>query len=103
MPSAAPRKPRNDRAAIIDGEIIRILDATPAFGESVQRAFDRKEQELRALIASLTRAEATALYLRLTSSRKDGVNASFARLTPERRARVLSFLAEAPRARVGAL
>jgi hypothetical protein len=103
MPPSAPRKPRNDSAAIIAGEIIRILDAMPAAGESVQRAFDRKEQELRAVIASLTYAEAAALHLRLIGNRQDGVNASFARLTAERRARVVAFLTESPRTRAGAL
>jgi len=93
-------KHRVDNAAIISGEISRILDAMPASGESVQRAFDRKEQELRAVIASLTHSEAAALHLRLTSNRKDGVNASFVRLTVERRTRLLSLLAETPRGRV---
>jgi hypothetical protein len=73
---------------IIEGEVARIIDAPPAHGESVQRAFDRKEHELRALFASLTRHESIALHSKLSTS------SLLARLTAERRNRVIARLAE---------
>jgi hypothetical protein len=84
---------------IIESEVARIIEASPVPGESVQRAFDRKECELRTLFVSLTRAERISLHASLTAERS-GV---LARLTGERRGRVLASLAEVSRANGGGL
>jgi hypothetical protein len=86
--------------SIIESEVARIIDATPAHGESVQRAFDRKEQELRTLFQSLTRAESIALHSKLSIDR-DNPSSVLARLTAELRNRVLGRLAELSSAKVG--
>jgi len=88
--------------SIIESEVARIIDAMPAHGESVQRAFDRKEHELRTLFQSLTRAESIALHSKLSIDR-DNPASALARLTAERRNRVLARLAELSGAKVGGL
>ncbi len=85
---------------IIESDVARIIAVTPEPGESVQRAFDRKEQELRALFLSLTRAESIALHSKLSVVR-DHASSVLARLTTERRSRVLARLAEVSSAKVG--
>jgi hypothetical protein len=98
QPSRKPPPAANMRA-IIESEVARIIEALPAPGESVQRAFDRKECELRTLFVSLTRAERIALHASLTAER----SSVLARLTGERRGRVLASLAEVSRANGGGL
>jgi hypothetical protein len=88
--------------SIIESEVARIIDAMPAHGESVQRAFDRKERELRTLFQSLTRAESIALHSKLSIER-DNASSVLARLTAERRNRVLARLAELSSAKVGGM
>ena len=96
----APRpSPSANMRTVIEGEVARIIEASPEPGESVQRAFDRKERELHALFVSLTRAERMTLNASLAAERS-GV---LARLTGERRGRVLASLAETARANGGGL
>jgi hypothetical protein len=83
--------------SIIECEVARIIEASPEPGESLQRAFDRKERELHTLFVSLTRAERMTLQASLTGERNDVL----ARLTGERRGRVLARLAETARANGG--
>lgn len=98
---AAPKPAMTVRMhTIIESEVARIIAATPEPGESVQRAFDRKEQELRSLFQSLTRAESIALHSKLSVDR-DHATSVLARLTTERRNRVLARLAELSSAKVG--
>ncbi|MEO6773517.1 MAG: hypothetical protein ABI467_10920 [Kofleriaceae bacterium] len=79
----------------------RILDGLPEAGESVQRAFDRKERELCALFATLAPVECWALHSALsTGDRGNGVVQRVARLTSERRARLIGFIATAARRKV---
>jgi len=82
----------------IEDTIIEILATSPAYGETIEAAYRRKERELAVLFASLTRIEAAALQRRLTAPRADDVLAQrFARLVVERRTRLLALLAETPR------
>jgi hypothetical protein len=79
-------------------EILQILRAPPEWGEPVQGAFSRKERELAAVFEALAPAAARELYRRLSSPRaEDAVAASFARLIPERRGRLLAVLVSAHR------
>ncbi len=101
----APRVPETPKAtvkmhSIIETEVARIIEAQPEAGESVQRAFDRKEQELRALFLSLTRAESVALHSKLSYDRELATSV-LARLTAERRTRVLARLAEVSSTKAG--
>ncbi|CAN5916058.1 hypothetical protein BH11MYX2_BH11MYX2_25110 [soil metagenome] len=60
--------------------------------------FHRKERELIAALDTLTVAESRALQSRLANPKEgDELANKFARLTIDRRARVLSFLADAGR------
>lgn len=77
----------------IELEMARILEAAPASGESVARAFDGKELALKQLFETLTREECMKLHATVTA---DGATA-FARLSSDRRARVLSSLVAAAR------
>lgn len=70
-------------------EILKILNMTPAHGESVQKAFDAKETCLRALFATLTADERATLYAMFTDDRDP---LGFARLAAERRSRVITTL-----------
>lgn len=85
--------------SIIESEVARIIEALPEPGESVQRAFDRKERELRALFATLTRAERIALHASLSAEDSRVLS----RLTGERRGRVLASLTESARTNGGGL
>lgn len=82
----------------IEREVVRILDATPDSGESVQRTFDRKERELCELFVTLTPEERRALHDALTAEVETSrVAARIRRLTAERRARVLGSLVSTAR------
>lgn len=83
--------------SIIDQEVARILDSEPHSGESVQRSFDRKESELRSLFTSLTKDEAADLFVRLSNSNAK----SLARLTADRRGRLMTCLTTVSKARGG--
>lgn len=81
--------------SIVDQEMLRILGATPFIGESVQRAFDRKEQELRELFMGLTHTEAAELFDRISSNDASPL----ARLTAERRNRLMVCLMSSAKGR----
>ena len=69
-----------------------------ALGETVMVGHARKEGELRDLFAQLSILEARALVHRLERARADDpLYALWARLAPDRRARLLGFLADARR------
>ncbi len=76
--------------SVIEQELTRILETPTAAGESLQRAFDAKESEVRALFESLSSDECTSLHLAITN-RKASV-ASFTKLTAERRGRLVAHL-----------
>ncbi len=84
----------------VHAEVARILQDVPAPDESVQRAFDRKERELRGLFSSLSRAESRELQATLDADR-DSNRGPLARLASERRDRVLACLAEIARGKGG--
>jgi len=77
----------------IEMEMARILEAPPAAGESVARAFDQKELALKQLFETLTRDECMKLHATVTAN--DAM--ALARLSADRRARVLSSLLAAAR------
>lgn len=77
----------------IELEIARILEAAPAPGESVARAFDNKELELKLLFETLTRDECMKLHATVTAD--DAT--LLARLSVDRRGRVLTALVTAAR------
>jgi hypothetical protein len=79
--------------AAIEMEMARILEAAPAPGESVARAFDNKEIDLKQLFETLTREECIKLHATVTA---DDATA-LARLSSDRRARVTSSLLAAAR------
>lgn len=82
----------------LDEQMMRILRAPQASGETVEGAFSRKERELLAVFEPLAPTEASELFRRLTTPRPgDPVAASFGRMVPERRGRLLAFLLGAPR------
>jgi hypothetical protein len=88
------------RASILEVEsrALAVLDAPAGPEEPIERAFRRKEDELRALFGQLSAGEALALFRRLTLVCPTDILASrFARLVTDRRARLLAFLAAAPR------
>lgn len=90
-------KPTLSQAAQIEQEMSRILQASPQPGQSVQAAFDAKERLLRRLFETMSADECAVLHSTLTGSSERVVG--FSRLASERRARVLSALAAAPRRR----
>ena len=82
----------------VEEQVLQILGAPPVWGETVEAAFRRKERELVEVLAAVEPAAAAELSRRLAEPRpEDPVAAAFARLVPERRARLLAFLAAAPR------
>lgn len=88
--------PEVPRCVAHDEMLIAILDQAPDFGEPLQEAFRRKEQALVAAFMELSSIAAQELQRRLTAARSDDVLATkFGRLAAERRARLLSRLAEA--------
>ena len=82
-------------ATLIENELIRILEAMPESGESVQQAYDGKELALKVLFDTLTSDECTRLHASLSDERI----VAFRRLSAERRARVLNALMHAAKRR----
>lgn len=81
-----------------DARLIAILDAPLVRGETTTAGFARKEQELGAVFAALSLAEARELHARLATPRADDELANkLGRLTPDRRCRLVAFLADARR------
>jgi hypothetical protein len=84
--------------AVVEDYVIRILDAPPRLGETIEAGYCHKEHELGALFADLTPQEARALRRRLAAQvAGDRLAARFSRLAPDRRARLLTFLGDARR------
>ena len=79
-----------------DAALIAIVEARLEPGETTYMGFERKEDELRAAFAKLSVLEARSLHARLSSPRTgDRFAAAFSRMTVERRARLINFLADA--------
>jgi hypothetical protein len=75
-----------------------ILEAPLQVGETTHFGFARKEAELVAAFAKLSVLESRALHARLSNPRSgDQLAAAFLRMTYERRARLINFLADARR------
>ena len=84
--------------AIDDAPLLAILDAPLLAGETAAAGFTRKERELAAAFAQLSVLAARGLHMRLANPRQgDALAEKFARLTIERRTRLLDFLADARR------
>ena len=98
QPTVAIRPPSAPRPPTVDAQLISILDAPLAPGETVMAGFARKEHELGAMFARLGVLESRAMHARLANPKPgDELASRFARLTIERRSRLLSFLADARR------
>jgi hypothetical protein len=81
-----------------EAPMLAILMAPLAPGEPAFAGFQRKEGELRAAFAALSIIDAYHLRQRLANPRAgDALAEAFARLTDERRGRLLAFLGEARR------
>lgn len=97
-PTIAIRPPSAPRPDTLDARLIAILDAPLALGETAAAGFARKEHELGAAFAALSVLESRAMHARLASPQpKDELANKFARLTIERRGRLLAFIADARR------
>ncbi len=86
-------------------ELIAIITAPLRDGETAATGFARKEAELRGAFAAVGIVESLALHARLVNPRpEDPLATAFARLTADRRLRLVEFLADARRraARYGA-
>ena len=89
---------RTTVASTNDAALVSIIDAPLNPGETAREGFLRKEAELRAAFAQLPVAAQRALHARLANPRPgDQLAERFARLTVDRRARLLTFLADARR------
>lgn len=95
----APTLPPAQVAATpIDRELVAVLARPRLPDETIDLAYRRKELDLIALLAMLSRSQCRALSERLQAPRSDDELAThFGRLTPERRGRVLAFLEDARR------
>lgn len=81
-----------------DARLIAILAAPLRPGETAVAGYARKERELAAAFATLSLTDAFALRKRLAAPASDDTLATqFARLTVERRTRLIQFLADARR------
>jgi hypothetical protein len=81
-----------------DAELLAILLATPACADTIECAFRDKERALRQLFVTMSIGVSRALHARLATPRDgDEIAEIFHRFVPERRARLLAFLADAPR------
>jgi hypothetical protein len=77
-----------------DTRMLSILEGPPLTGEPRVETFKRKERALAEVFAALPPAESLCLERRLANpARGDVLAARFATLVPERRARLLAFLA----------
>lgn len=82
----------------LDDRLYAILESPGAVGELASQAYARKEAEFGVAFATLSVLESMALHKRLVDPKPtDRLASRFARLIPERRARLLAFLAGARR------
>jgi len=92
------RVPAPSVPADIDRSIQVLLDTSAEPGETINGAFQRKEQALRVLFADLPSAQASTLHRRLSNpTTGDMVAQRFLRLDVNRRDRLLAFLRDARR------
>jgi len=97
-PTIAIRPAQAPRPDTVDAHLVAILDASLLPGETAQVGFARKERELGGMFAALSILDARALHARLANPKHgDELANKFARLTFERRGRLLDFLADARR------
>ena len=105
-PDALVDQPDEERtitwsAVKLEGEILDTLAKPPIPGERLDVAFRRKERELEAIFERLTLEDTRQLHRRLTLMLPtDPLAIHFGRLVPERRSRLLAFLADARRREV---
>jgi hypothetical protein len=84
--------------SIDDARLIAILESPLRPGETAVAGYARKERDLAAVFATLSITAAYALRKRLAAPVSDDtLAAKFARLTIERRTRLIQFLADARR------
>lgn len=89
---------RTTHASTNDAACLSILDAPLFPGETARVGFLRKEAELRDAFSKLPVAAQRTLHARLANpTTGDQLAERFARLTPDRRTRLLTFLADARR------
>lgn len=98
-PVARPLSPApTSWSSSCDVALLAIIEAPLHLGETAAAGFARKEVELRRVLATLSIAESRALHMRLSNPRPgDQLAASFQRLTADRRARLINFVADARR------
>ena len=98
MASPATLRTPTTVASSNDAALASILDAPLIPGETAREGFLRKEAELRVSFAQLPVTSQRALHARLSTPRAgDQLAERFARLTADRRMRLLTFLADARR------
>jgi hypothetical protein len=103
MDSAIPtssevlRQPTIAVAPELEARIIALLVRPLPYGVTSAAGHDAKERELLALLAPLGPTTALALRRRIEGTAADALRTAFARMVPERRARVIAFLVAAPR------
>lgn len=92
----APQKPTWSSSC--DVALLAILEAPLRASETAAAGFARKELELRRVLGTLSVIESRSLQSRLSYPKSvDAVAQAFQRLTGERRARLLAFIADARR------
>jgi len=97
-PTIAIRPPTAVVPTTADGTLIAVLDSPLGTTENAFIGFARKEHEMSVLFASLSVLECRLLHKRLANPQHgDELANKFARLTHERRGRLLDFLADARR------
>ncbi len=85
-------------ASSYDAPLAAILDTPLRPGEPAFVGFARKERELGEAFAALSIVDQRALHTRFSNPRQgDALAVKFCRLTPDRRGRLINFLADARR------
>ena len=93
-----PRAPKASCSVSCDVELLAILESPIRADESAAVGFARKEAELRQILGRLGVLESRALQSRLSTPRSgDRLPDAFMRLTADRRARLINFLADVRR------
>jgi hypothetical protein len=93
-----PPRIKTPKAGPYDARLLEILRAPIQPGETAYLGYLRKEHELGEYLGALSVADQRALYVRLSNPRDDDELAhDFHLLVATRRARILAFLADAPR------
>jgi hypothetical protein len=96
--SSSPAAKRTTWQTSCDVALLAILEEPLRSDETALAGFARKEAELRHALSLLTVAESRALHMRVSNPRTgDHLATSFTRLTAERRARIINFIADARR------